>query len=34
MKSLVFVLAAMASLSGLSETEAEQTARLKWFTDA
>ena len=34
MKRLVFALAAMASLAGLSETEAEQAARLKWFTDA
>ena len=34
MKRLVFALAAMVSLAGLSETEAEQAARLKWFTDA
>ena len=34
MKRLVFTLAAMVSLAGLSETESEQAARLKWFTDA
>ena len=33
-RALAFVVAAASSVSGFGETEAERTARLKWFTDA